>query len=109
MGKLFPLFSSKTKSKDAKPQGLTLLAPPTPVAPAATALPVSAPISAPSPDFQFTLALMKQLFPGVPPARHSDLSEIAAEVNTHLEFYKLDGHIGFTQYTQHHLPLRQLG
>ena len=93
MSRFFPLFSSKAKGKDAKPQGLAPLAPPKPAtapAPPVAAAPVSAPVAAPTPGFQFSLCLMKQLFPGVPPARHCDLKAIADELNAHLDFYKLD-------------------
>ena len=91
MSRFFPLFSSKAKGKDAKPQGLTPFAPPPPpAAPAVAAAPVAVPVTSPSPGFSFTLPLMKQLFPGVPPTRHGDLIGIADELNAHLDFYQLD-------------------
>ena len=41
-------------------------------------------------SFQFTLDIMKRIYPALIPSRENDLREIATELNNHLSLYKLD-------------------
>ncbi|MEO6677547.1 MAG: hypothetical protein ABIO21_09230 [Pseudomonas sp.] len=40
--------------------------------------------------FEFTLEMMKKIYPGVNSSRYSELQAIADELNSHIDFYKLD-------------------
>ncbi|MFJ3368187.1 chitinase [Pseudomonas sp. NPDC086251] len=40
--------------------------------------------------FEFTLEMMRKIYPSVGPSKYSDLQAIADELNTHTEFYKLN-------------------
>jgi len=81
------LFGRK-KHKDRHP---AVAAPAQPEVVAAPRAPAPVPVPAPTaPAFAFTLPLMRQLFRSLPEPRHAALAEIAAELNAHLAFYKLD-------------------
>ncbi|MEE1925004.1 hypothetical protein V0R50_27410 [Pseudomonas sp. 148P] len=78
-------LTSRKKHKEVRPPAAA------PVQPAVVAPPAPAVAPAPvAPTFVFTLPLMRQLFRSVPEPRHAALAEIAAELNAHLAFYKLD-------------------